>query len=84
MNSQNLDDQPPTTGIRARLSPRLFCNESTPHGAQGGTCIAPYKRSVFEANEKDVPETPFDLILSNMWLLRINQIWYCHEGASKG
>jgi hypothetical protein len=65
-------------------SPRMFCTEPNLHGPQGGEYITPYACGVFEANEEDVPPTNFDWVLDDKSLLRINQTWYCDDGATKG
>ncbi|KAI3317375.1 hypothetical protein HD806DRAFT_371872 [Xylariaceae sp. AK1471] len=65
-------------------SPRMTCTEPSLHGPQGGVYITPYACGVFEANEEDVPPTSFDWVLDDKSLLRINQTWYCDDGASRG
>ncbi|TGJ84204.1 hypothetical protein E0Z10_g4558 [Xylaria hypoxylon] len=64
-------------------SPRMTCTEPALHRPQGGAYITPYSCTVFEANEKDVPPTKFDWVLDNKSLLRINQTWYCDDGAAE-
>ncbi|KAI8631617.1 hypothetical protein F5Y19DRAFT_424348 [Xylariaceae sp. FL1651] len=63
-------------------SPRMTCTEPYLHGPQGGVYRTPYDCAVFEANEEDVPPTSFDWVLDTKSLLRINQTWYCNDGAS--
>lgn len=65
-------------------SPRMTCTEPTLHGPLGGVYRTPYKCTVFEANEADVPVTEFDWVLDDKSLLRINQTWYCDDGAAEG
>ncbi|KAI1359410.1 hypothetical protein F5Y08DRAFT_319719 [Xylaria arbuscula] len=62
-------------------SPRMNCTEPELHGPQGGVYITPYTCTVFEANEEDVPATRFDWVVDDTNLLRINQTWYCDDGA---
>ncbi|KAI0425089.1 hypothetical protein F5Y09DRAFT_116145 [Xylaria sp. FL1042] len=62
-------------------SPRMTCAEPALHGPQGGVYITPYSCDVFEANEEDVPSTKFDWVLDDKSLLRVNQTWYCDDGA---
>ncbi|KAI0542789.1 hypothetical protein GGR58DRAFT_171195 [Xylaria digitata] len=63
-------------------SPRMTCTEPALHGPQGGRYITLYSCTIFEANEADVPPTRFDWVLDDKSLLRINQTWYCDDGAA--
>ncbi|KAI0873252.1 hypothetical protein GGS24DRAFT_401528 [Hypoxylon argillaceum] len=65
-------------------SPRMTCTEPALHGPSGGVYVTPYKCSVFEANEEDVPVTRFDWVLDSKSLLRVNQTWYCDDAAVQG
>lgn len=64
-------------------TPRMNCTEPALHGPQGGVYITPYACTVFEANEEDVPVTRFDWVVDGTELLRINQTWFCDDGADR-
>ncbi|RYC56182.1 hypothetical protein CHU98_g10031 [Xylaria longipes] len=65
-------------------SPRMVCAEHALHGPQGGVYVTPYKCSVFEADEEDVPVTRFDWVVDDKDLLRVNQTWSCDDGGAEG
>ncbi|GAP86677.1 hypothetical protein SAMD00023353_2000520 [Rosellinia necatrix] len=77
-----------TFGLASRAlagySPRMACAApALLPGPRGGVYRTPYACAVFEANEADVPVTEFDWVLDDgRDLLRINQTWYCDDGAA--